>query len=697
MSCEAVIVPMPRAEQLTRNWHRRRPFSRHSTLLYDFLCHKDMYSCNFEFKQKVDYTYSKNNIASYIDHVFFSKYCHDKIVDCSILCDMSDVVSDHLPLQTTVSIDVCNEPQEKIPARFATRYPRIDWSDDNQCRQYVHHISRLATTDLPDINITGVVDLEVAKCYVNTMCDAMQRVVHSAVSQMQEQRPGVRHGKHHMKHWWTSDCLQARDKQRFWHHIWTSAGRPRVGQLYSCYKLAKKAYRHVCRIAVNSTTQMPYRQLNFYLGTRSLNKFWNLVRRSKCTSGSSVSDIKLDTLHDYYSDRFCSDTGDGSDVIRKAEASVTAKYSALKDKVDNSYTMRESDLLQYVEKLRTGCAAGIDGITAEHIKWAKDTELITVICNMLTLCIRFGIVADSFTQGLLIPLLKKPNIDPTIPKHYRPIVISTTFSKILEIHILRECGEHEFHDLQFGFVGNRGTAMAAALTQDILDYCMNNKCPVYVCALDAEAAFDGIPHAIMFSKAIGIVPELCWRILVFWYSKLIVYIKWGESISEAVQIRKGTRQGGLSSPFIFNLLYQDLVDILSKKDCGISINNVTYNLCCYADDLLLCSLSVPGLQTLIGDANEYITKHGLRFNPSKTKCVTFGQSPFQHKRWFLEGIRLEEDDHVTHLGVILANDAHSHTTNRIKATRRAFYALRGAGLCFYTYSILLSVLYWYMV
>ena len=46
--------------------------------------------------------------------------------------------------------------------------------------------------------------------------------------------------------------------------------------------------------------------------------------------------------------------------------------------------------------------------------------------------------------------------------------------------------------------------MAAALTHDIIDYCMNNKYPVYVWALDAEAAFDGIPHAIMFSKAIDV-------------------------------------------------------------------------------------------------------------------------------------------------------------------------------------------------
>jgi len=65
--------------------------------------------------------------------------------------------------------------------------------------------------------------------------------------------------------------------------------------------------------------------------------------------------------------------------------------------------------------------------------------------------------------------------------------------------------------------------MAAAITHDIIDYCMNNKYPVYICALDAEAAFDGIPLAIMFSKAIDFVPELCWCILVFWYSKLVVY------------------------------------------------------------------------------------------------------------------------------------------------------------------------------
>ena len=93
-----------------------------------------------------------------------------------------------------------------------------------------------------------------------------------------------------------------------------------------------------------------------------------------------------------------------------------------------------------------------------------------------------GIVPDTSTKGLLIPLLKKPNSDPSIAKNYRPIIISTTFSKLIEIHMLEQCNEHEFHDLQFGFVPNRSTTMAATLTYDVFNYCVSRGSPVYIYA-----------------------------------------------------------------------------------------------------------------------------------------------------------------------------------------------------------------------
>ena len=105
-----------------------------------------------------------------------------------------------------------------------------------------------------------------------------------------------------------------------------------------------------------------------------------------------------------------------------------------------------------MSKNHYGCAAGLDGITAERIKFAQKTKILSHICVILSLCIKLVIVPDSFTQGLLIPILK----------NYRPIISSTTFSKLLKMHILQESDEHEFHDLQFGFIGNRGISMAAA-------------------------------------------------------------------------------------------------------------------------------------------------------------------------------------------------------------------------------------------
>ena len=46
-----------------------------------------------------------------------------------------------------------------------------------------------------------------------------------------------------------------------------------------------------------------------------------------------------------------------------------------------------------IAKLKPGCSSGVDGIVAEHIKCAQDTNLIFVL---LSYCFRFGIVPDTF-------------------------------------------------------------------------------------------------------------------------------------------------------------------------------------------------------------------------------------------------------------------------------------------------------------
>ena len=81
----------------------------------------------------------------------------------------------------------------------------------------------------------------------------------------------------------------------------------------------------------------------------------------------------------------------------------------------------------------------------------------------------------------------------------------------------------------------------------------------------------------------------------------------------------------------------------------IQINNESYNVFCYADDLILTSLSATGLQTLINMASRYIVSHGLNFNPIKTICTTFGRCTFANSpHWQLNGSILRDELNVNY-------------------------------------------------
>ena len=127
--------------------------------------------------------------------------------------------------------------------------------------------------------------------------------------------------------------------------------------------------------------------------------------------------------------------------------------------------------------------------------------------------------------------------------------------------------------------------------------------------------------------------------MVHWYSSITVRIKWNDKLSDSIKVCKGTRQGGLSSPFLFNVFYQDLVNDLSNSADGIKIKNVSYNVFCYANNILLANLTVTGLQNNLDD--QYIADHGMRLNPLKTECVSFGQNHFVSSPvWSLDSVAL---------------------------------------------------------
>ena len=137
-------------------------------------------------------------------------------------------------------------------------------------------------------------------------------------------------------------------------------------------------------------------------------------------------------------------------------------------------------------------------------------HIVSHLCYLFTICFRFGVVPCSFENGILVPLLKKPSLDASVATNYRHVILSTIFSKLIDLCILDKCSNFVYNECQFEFISGRGTDIFA---HDVMEYCIYNGSVVFACSLDAEGAYDGIPHPILFMKIIDIVPDIFWRLL----------------------------------------------------------------------------------------------------------------------------------------------------------------------------------------
>ena len=103
----------------------------------------------------------------------------------------------------------------------------------------------------------------------------------------------------------------------------------------------------------------------------------------------------------------------------------------------------------------------------------------------------------------------------------------------------------------------------------MVSYYREHDSPVFICFLDASKAFDRINHWHLFKKLIDRnVPVYIVRMLLFWYCNQTLKVKWSTTISGEFKATNGVKQGGILSPYLFNLYMDDLSILLSKSPAG---------------------------------------------------------------------------------------------------------------------------------
>ena len=262
---------------------------------------------------------------------------------------------------------------------------------------------------------------------------------------------------------------------------------------------------------------------------------------------------------------------------------------------------------------------------------------------------------------VLVPIIKDKSGKINSKDNYRPIAIASTLSKLLEILLLERLSNFMLTSShQFGFKAKHSTDACIYVLKEAVDFYAAQQSSVYLCFLDASKAFDRVNHHVLFDKLIKRgVPGYLVRILSYWYSNQKMSIRWGSIMSEAFNVSNGVRQGGILSPYLFNIYMDDLSYKLKKKYAGCKIANMIINHLFYADDLVLMCPSQRGLQELLNICEKYATENDIIFNTKKTVVLVRRSKLLKNalvQPFMLCGEKLMEVNEVKYLGHYITAD-----------------------------------------
>ena len=161
------------------------------------------------------------------------------------------------------------------------------------------------------------------------------------------------------------------------------------------------------------------------------------------------------------------------------------------------------------------------------------------------------------------------------------------------------------------------------LKETVFSYILNGS-KVYSAFLDFSKAFDKVNFNVLFKRMIDLnFPVQYVKFIHNWYIKQYVRVTFDGAMSGPWKIRNGVRQGGILSPFLFNIYIDVLLEEVTSLSVGCKLGHFMSNIIAYADDVVVLAPSITALQRILDTCSSTAKLLKLNFNTKKSVCMQF--------------------------------------------------------------------------
>ncbi|XP_065645758.1 uncharacterized protein LOC136076212 [Hydra vulgaris] len=328
-------------------------------------------------------------------------------------------------------------------------------------------------------------------------------------------------------------------------------------------------------------------------------------------------------------------------------------------KEPNSKFISTADIEKCILNLKNNKSYDCFGISAEHLKNSRSNNLLMLLASFYNSMLTNGKVPKYLSTATIIPLVKSYKTSLENPNNYRGISILPIFTKLLEYLIVHICPDiTESHSHQFGFKKNSSTLHAEFLLSETIKHYNHNNSPVYICSLDANKAFDSCNWDLLFEKLYyqKKIPLSVVHTISSLYRSGTANVSYLGCTSEEFRLSQGVRQGSILSPHLYNIYTENLLEkIVSESKVGTSINGVYTGVIAYADDIILQSSTISGLQNLINIVQKYVISNFIKLNAEKTEFLISGVSSIINNVIYVNDAPIKFQSNLKHLGFLWDN------------------------------------------